>query len=89
MRAQVAGFEVGVEYDAHFQRLYKAWLQELAGMLSPRANFPALCKAGGKEREFVRDLAAFIAAFFRVRSCLHPGWALHLKSPLQSARACA
>ena len=66
--AQVAGLQVGPEYNTHFENLYKIWVQQLASILPPGTNIPAAYDAGSDEdQDFVQDLALFLTAFLRVR----------------------
>mmetsp|Transcript_14742 Transcript_14742/g.44368 ORF Transcript_14742/g.44368 Transcript_14742/m.44368 type:complete len:1072 (-) Transcript_14742:108-3323(-) len=63
---EVSGLKVeGVEYDAIFQGLYNAVMQQLMVMLPPEVNIPEAFETAGDDDElFVRNLSLFFTTFF-------------------------
>lgn len=70
---QVAGLEVGSEFNKEFEKLYKVFIQQLQVVLPTGTNIPVAYEHGSDEEQaFVQNLALFFTAFFRVSFHLHP-----------------
>lgn len=67
---QVAGLEVGAEFNKEFEKLYKVFIQQLQVVLPQGTNIPVAYEHGSDEEQaFVQNLALFFTAFFKVPFC--------------------
>ncbi len=64
---QVAGLDVGAEFNEAFEKLYKVFIQQLRVVLPEGTNIPVAYEHGSDEEQaFVQNLALFFTAFFKV-----------------------
>lgn len=65
---QVAGLDVGPEFNEAFEKLYKVFIQQLRVVLPEGTNIPVAYEHGSDEEQaFVQNLALFFTAFFKAR----------------------